>query len=167
MVSPPPSTAAKSQPVEPLQKRAVGFTHAGLGVLQHRGGLRPRREPAERRSPGGMLPTRVGLGREQGGRLVARFCGLMPSVFSVLLPSVCGLQDRPACAQTLMAASQNPTAVTDHRHTFTLLPVCPGLRLIPSSGSAPSWIWGLVVRLSLFLLDLQDLSLFFYFNILL
>lgn len=117
MVSSPPSAAAKSQLVEPLQKRAVGFTHAGLRVLQLGGGLWPWREPAERRSPGGKLSMRVGLGREQGTRLVARFCGLLPPVFPVFLPSV--LQDRPACAQTLRAASQKPTAVTDHRHTHS------------------------------------------------
>lgn len=51
-----------------------------------------------------------------------------------------------------------------HIHT---LAVGPGLTPIPPPPLAPSGIWGLVGRLSPFLLDLQDIGLFFYVNMLL
>ncbi|XP_056912668.1 GRAM domain-containing protein 2A-like isoform X1 [Takifugu flavidus] len=38
---------------------------------------------------------------------------------------------------------------------------------LTDADGAPSWIWGLIGRLSPFPLDLQDTSLFFYFNMLL
>lgn len=44
---------------------------------------------------------------------------------------------------------------------------CPRLIIIPPSCLAPSGIWGLFGRLSLSLLDFQDFTLFFYFNMLL
>lgn len=72
-------------------------------------------------------------------------------------------QGRPARAPTSRVASRTPAAVPERNHSLTRCSICDMIIITPSSVSAPLWIWGV----SPFLLDLQDTSLFFYFNMLL
>lgn len=142
--------------------------HAGLGLLQRGGRLRPRREPAGQRAPGGGASPPVG--RAHAVRSVARFaacCRLFSGALTVCL-RLAGQSRRCSDPQGSRAEIDGGNRSQTH---IPSLPACPSLLLlliiiIHPSCLAPSGIWELAGRLSLFLPDLQDVRLFFYFNVL-